>query len=128
MIDHNADHTIRRTFGTGELQRVNSRAIKQARHPDKLTVGLIEYKVTINVPNSNRPWKVGVSDLTKRAGCVVVDVAGAVGSNEQLSAVVCHADRASAGYGAEQRGVVRSVDLVQLGARYHERNRAVRGE
>ncbi len=59
---------------------------------------------------------------------ITVDVAGAVGCNEQLDAVVGHADRPRAGHRAQRRRNVAGVDLVELRAADDKRSGGVVGK
>ena len=113
MIDVDRDQLVGRAFGAGEVQRSNAGAIQQARHPDLLTVWLVEDEVAVKVTNRGRAGKVRVANGRKRPCAHVVDVAVRVGRNEDLRAVVRNGHRAGAVDGAEKRRVVRRVNLVQ---------------
>ena len=119
-IGNHGHQAVRGGCGLLELQQVNGRAVQKSRDPHLLAVRFVEHKVAIQIGHGHRAGKVGVSDWTKCVCGGVVDEAGAVASNEQLGAVVRHADRASVADVADQRGSVGVVDLEQLGARHHE--------
>ena len=119
---------VRRSFSAGKLQRINGCAVQNGSHPHLLAVRLVEHKVAVQVGHSHSAWEVRVRDGAKCVCGGVVDVAGAVGCNEQLSAVVSHADGTSTTYTTNQCGSVGIVNLEQLAARHHKARTIVRGE
>ena len=83
-----------------------------------MAVGFVKDKVTVNVANYHSARKINVSDLLKHQRVAVVNVAGAVGRDENLRAVVGHADRTSAGNAAYYGCVPRRINLVERSARH----------
>ena len=114
MADQQRHQTIGRPFGTGKVQRLNRCTVQQSRNPYPLTVWLVEYKIAVQVAHSDSAGKVRVVDLLKLICQAVVDIAGAVASNKQLSAVVRHADRTGrTGYSAQYNWSKQRVEFVQ---------------
>ena len=91
-----------------------------------MTVGLVEHEIAVQIADRYCAGEVRVSNLAKSVGVGVVNVAGPVGCNEQLRAVVGHTDRPSARHGANQRRRVGVVDLVELSARHHKTYAVIR--
>ena len=96
VIDNQRHHVVWRGFCACKRQRVDAGTIKQFRYPHALAVWLIEHKIAVDVAHGDSAWKVGVADLCKRRRVDVVDVAVWVGGDEDLYAVVHHADRPGA--------------------------------
>ena len=82
MVYKNRRYIIWVAFGAGKLQRINSQAIKQRRHPDFLAVRLIERKIAVDVPDRARAGEVRVGNLLEHVSVDIVDVASGVGSNK----------------------------------------------
>ena len=88
VVDDQRHQTVGRTLGAGKVQRVNGQTVKQTGYPDLLAVRLIKNKIAVQKTNSYRARKVWVGNLLKHVSGGVIDVAGAVGGNKQLRAVV----------------------------------------
>ena len=73
-------------------------AIQQTCDPETLAIRFIEHEVSVKIPDSHCAGEVWVCDLGKHVCACVVDVALRIGGNEDLSAVIRHADRAIAGH------------------------------
>ena len=114
VVNDDANHAVWGAFSRRELQRVDLRTIKQRSHPDLLAVRLVKHEVAVQIAHSACTGKVWVGDLLKGVCIGVVNERGAVASNEQLNAVVNHADRPSACHCTDQRHHVCGSDLVQL--------------
>ena len=113
-VGQDGHHAIGRALGAGELRGVDLRAVQQARDVDALAVGRVEDEVAVKIADRHRAGKVWVTDAAEHVRAGVVDVAVRVGRDEQLRAVVGHADRPRARDCAEQRGGVGRVDFVEL--------------
>ena len=112
VADQDREQAIGRTFSAGEVERVDLRAFQQARHPDLLAVWFVEHEVAVEVADRDRAGEIRVRNLREGVRAGVVDVAGAVGRDEQLRAIVGHRHRPGSSNGAQHRRGPGRRDLV----------------
>ena len=117
VIDQQTNNAVRAAFRAGEVQRVDLEAVQKLRYPDALAVRFVEHEIAVKVSDRHRAGEVGVGDLRKRVGRLVVDKRVWIAGEENLRPVVRDGHGAGAGHVAQLGGRAgQAFDLVDFKA------------